>query len=530
MGFTLTLLLRQMKTDSAEEKLSGPNNSVSRRCSITNMKKPGTKKKTGLRKNPSAPKRFKSSYILFFIHVQKKIKEQLPGGCASAPEVAKKASEMWKSLSTREREYWDREAEKEKKRYMSEKAAYTGDWQVPHKRAKKDPSAPKRNPSAFLLFSQSKRKILKANNPSLKNTDISRVLGDMWRKTSDEEKRPHLERESREREKYKEDMSQWKEEQQVRKKAEMKVHNDKQLVVETEHDLRFDHPQTIHQQQQNVKQEHNHPGHPSNLFLPIPPTPCRASGQSQQDIYTNYFSREDSDGWHSPPPPSTQNESANPYNPHTPHIATTSPTISSSAFPTTTISSSSDNQEPMNYMPTASQQQQQSTPNYIPSQHQYLSPPISMPQVYESNHDNHGIYKPQCQQPNLGIPSLSTSNSTHHHPNHHHEEHSTYSMATTTTANNTTTTSSSGMGVYPRIEQSSISYYDHGPRHNNSSSNGITTASHNNNGGGTSSLLSRHHCDSPPYTYNNPDYEPVSFQNCESFDSIRDDFETVPIS
>ncbi len=32
------------------------------------------------KKAPGAPKRFKSSYILFFMHVQKKIKEELPPG------------------------------------------------------------------------------------------------------------------------------------------------------------------------------------------------------------------------------------------------------------------------------------------------------------------------------------------------------------------------------------------------------------------------------------------------------------------
>ncbi len=74
-----------------------------------------------------------------------------------------------------------------------------------------DPSAPKRNPSAFLLFSLTKRKELKASNPSLKNTEISRILGDLWRKTSDDEKKPFIEQEEVEREKYKERMAEWRE-------------------------------------------------------------------------------------------------------------------------------------------------------------------------------------------------------------------------------------------------------------------------------------------------------------------------------
>jgi len=178
--------------------------------------KPVPKKKSkALKKAPQAPKRFKSSYILFFIHVQEDIKKSLPVGHKSAPEVSKRASEMWKSISAEDRLHWDNEAAKEKQRYLAEKKVYTGPWQVPHKRAKKDPTAPKRNPSAFLLFSLTKRKELKQKNPGLKNTEISSILGNLWRNTSQEEKRPFVEREQIERDKYKVEMSAWRE-----KKAE----------------------------------------------------------------------------------------------------------------------------------------------------------------------------------------------------------------------------------------------------------------------------------------------------------------------
>lgn len=145
------------------------------------------------------------------MHAQEEIKKTLPPGQTSAPQVSKKASEMWKSLSAEERLHWDNEAAKEKARYIAEKEIYTGPWQVPQRRAKKDPSAPKRNPSAFLLFSLTKRKELKSKNPALKNTDISRMLGELWRVTSDEEKQPFIDQEAVEREKYKEEMSVWRE-------------------------------------------------------------------------------------------------------------------------------------------------------------------------------------------------------------------------------------------------------------------------------------------------------------------------------
>lgn len=52
--------------------------------SVASAAKPVPKKKSrSLKKAPQAPKRFKSSYILFFIHVQEKIKKSLPEGQAS---------------------------------------------------------------------------------------------------------------------------------------------------------------------------------------------------------------------------------------------------------------------------------------------------------------------------------------------------------------------------------------------------------------------------------------------------------------
>jgi hypothetical protein len=101
---------------------------------------------TALRKNPDAPRRFKSSYIFFFTAKQGLIKERL-GGKATVREISQGAAQMWKTMDTEERARWDDIAAKDKERYMKEKASYTGPWQVPHKRPKKDPSAPKvRNP------------------------------------------------------------------------------------------------------------------------------------------------------------------------------------------------------------------------------------------------------------------------------------------------------------------------------------------------------------------------------------------------
>ena len=57
-------------------------------------KKANKKKRETLRKAPGAPKRFKSSYICFFMAKQPEIKEIL-GEKASISEISKRSAEMW---------------------------------------------------------------------------------------------------------------------------------------------------------------------------------------------------------------------------------------------------------------------------------------------------------------------------------------------------------------------------------------------------------------------------------------------------
>jgi hypothetical protein len=66
--------------------------------SLTESPKRGSNKKkrdnTSLRKAPQAPKRFKSSYICFFMAKQPEIKEEL-GDKATVTEISKRSAEMW---------------------------------------------------------------------------------------------------------------------------------------------------------------------------------------------------------------------------------------------------------------------------------------------------------------------------------------------------------------------------------------------------------------------------------------------------
>jgi hypothetical protein len=198
----------------------------------TSPKRGGKNKKrdaSALRKAPQAPKRFKSSYICFFMSKQAEIKEEL-GDKATVTAISKRSAELWKHLPTVERAHWDDIAAKDKQRYMVEKASYTGPWQVPWKRAKKDPSAPKRPMSAFLFFSQGRRSEIKKQNPELKNTEVSRLLGRMWRTAPEEERNPHIEKEKGERAKYKVAIAAWRKEADAKAHAQLKAQAQQQAM------------------------------------------------------------------------------------------------------------------------------------------------------------------------------------------------------------------------------------------------------------------------------------------------------------
>eukprot|EP00521_Asterionellopsis_glacialis_P010547 CAMPEP_0195293330 /NCGR_PEP_ID=MMETSP0707-20130614/12175_1 /TAXON_ID=33640 /ORGANISM="Asterionellopsis glacialis, Strain CCMP134" /LENGTH=370 /DNA_ID=CAMNT_0040354015 /DNA_START=214 /DNA_END=1326 /DNA_ORIENTATION=- len=196
-----------------------------------NGKKKGKKKKDpnpGYRKAPQAPKRFKSPYILFSMSKMEDFKKEAAekGSSKKVTSISRRIADAWKALPSEERKKWDDFAKQDKLRYNAEKSLYTGPWQVPSKRTRKDPSAPKRPMSAFLFFSQGMRQKLKAENPDLKNTQISCLLGKRWKTASEDERRPHIERERKEREEYKKNIADWREKKDVEEKAMRKRRQD----------------------------------------------------------------------------------------------------------------------------------------------------------------------------------------------------------------------------------------------------------------------------------------------------------------
>ncbi|KAM1600925.1 uncharacterized protein LOC126610219 isoform X1 [Malus sylvestris] len=75
---------------------------------------------------------------------------------------------------------------------------------------KKDPNAPKRAMSGFMFFSNMERDNVKRENPGIAFTDVGRVLGEKWRKMSAEEKEPYEAKARQDKERYKDEISGYK--------------------------------------------------------------------------------------------------------------------------------------------------------------------------------------------------------------------------------------------------------------------------------------------------------------------------------
>jgi hypothetical protein len=100
-------------------------------------------------------------------------------------------STQYKGLSDKEMKKWQKKAEQDKIRYQEEMKHY-----VPieepggrRKKAKKDPSAPKRNMSAYFLYSVHIRPSIKADNPESSFGDIARLISSKFKELPDKERK-----------------------------------------------------------------------------------------------------------------------------------------------------------------------------------------------------------------------------------------------------------------------------------------------------------------------------------------------------
>merc|ERR1712146_351861 len=168
----------------------------------------GKKRRRSMKKNPDAPKRGKSAYILFSIERREIVKEQL-GPDAKVQEIMKQVALDWRQLPEEEKKPWVEKSVQDKARYDQELANYSDPLKIPNKRPKRLAGAPKRGMSAFLMFSQVMRPQLRDDMPDKRNIEISKMLGEKWKALSDEDKKPWVQKADEDAERYNEEKLKW---------------------------------------------------------------------------------------------------------------------------------------------------------------------------------------------------------------------------------------------------------------------------------------------------------------------------------
>lgn len=175
--------------------------------------------KTRPNRDPNAPKRNKSAYLIFQNEQREHLKSANPG--LSFGDLSKMTSAMYQTLSAEQKAELQRKAELDKQRYLNDMMAYIPppgydqqgniipDFHLPQKTRSKsrDPGAPKRNLSAYLLYQNAMRDQFRAANPDMSFGQLSKYTSQMYKSLTPGEKAQWEERARRDKERFDAEMS-----------------------------------------------------------------------------------------------------------------------------------------------------------------------------------------------------------------------------------------------------------------------------------------------------------------------------------
>lgn len=152
-------------------------------------------------RDPGAPKRNLSAYLLYQNAMREQFKRENPG--MTFGQLAKYTSHMYKNLTPEEKATWVSRSQQDKERYDTEIAAYVPppghdargvliEDSRPRKRNKrgpKDPLAPKRPSGAYVFFTNDMRPKVLQEYPGIKFVELGKVLGERWRSLTPTQKK-----------------------------------------------------------------------------------------------------------------------------------------------------------------------------------------------------------------------------------------------------------------------------------------------------------------------------------------------------
>jgi hypothetical protein len=146
------------------------------------------------RKDPNAPKKWKTGYILFCVDQREKLKSENEG--LSATEITSRLGALWKNLSDKDKSKYEVLSKKDKVRYENDMSSYnppesaTGEEKSSRSKVKPERTGPKRPLSSYMYFCQDQRDAIKALNPSMNGKEITSELGRVWKSLAEDAKTP----------------------------------------------------------------------------------------------------------------------------------------------------------------------------------------------------------------------------------------------------------------------------------------------------------------------------------------------------
>ena len=150
----------------------------------------------------------RSAYILF-VNAKRSEKKEA-NGTATNTELVSLLAKDWGKLSDSQKRSYERQAQKDRKRYKKDLAKAVKEnpekveefKKIKHKKQKREQYGVRGYRSAYILFSSEIRPQLVAEFPDEKMVEITKRIGARWRELDDVAKRPYEERAAEDRERY----------------------------------------------------------------------------------------------------------------------------------------------------------------------------------------------------------------------------------------------------------------------------------------------------------------------------------------
>lgn len=159
-----------------------------------------TTKTTRSKKDPNAPKRPQTAFILYMSDNRQRIKDQNPG--IAFTDVPKIGAQEWKTAKAVTKNKYQALADKERVRYEREKEHYVPDESFKKLKRKKDPNAPKRPLTVYMLFANARQSVIKKQHPEFTQQQVIKRVGEDWRNLTEKDKVVYQKQHEKEQARY----------------------------------------------------------------------------------------------------------------------------------------------------------------------------------------------------------------------------------------------------------------------------------------------------------------------------------------